>query len=134
MIRRKRNRLSPSVDITPMIDVTFMVVIFFMLTSTFVLQPGIEIKLPKAVTRDLKESKELVVVLTKDGDLFLNREKVTPVSLYHRLENDFRDQNLIIIMADRDVKHHNVVEVMDIAKQVGIKRIAIATDVKEAEN
>ncbi len=133
MIKRKARRLTAGIDITPMIDVTFMVVIFFMLTSSFVLQPGIEIKIPKAVTRDVKEAKELVVAITKEGDLYLNREKVTPVTLYNLLDSNFKDRDLVIIMADRDVKHHNVVEVMDIAKQVGIKKIAIATDVKEAE-
>lgn len=129
----KRKRLEANIDITPMIDVTFMVVIFFMLTSTFVLQPGIEIRLPTAVTRDLKEAKELIITVTKNGELYLNRERVTPVSLYHRLDRAFRNHDLIIIMADRDVKHHYVIEAMDIAKQAGIKKIAIATEVKEAE-
>ncbi|MBI5417606.1 biopolymer transporter ExbD [Candidatus Poribacteria bacterium] len=133
MIRRKSRRLNPGIDITPMIDITFQVVIFFMLTSSFVLQPGISIQIPKAVTRDVQEAKELVVALTKEGDMFLNREKLTPQGLYTVLNQKFRDHKSIIIMADRDVKHHNVVEVMDIAKQVGIKKIAIATEVKEAE-
>ena len=41
------------IDIAPLIDMVFQLLIFFMLTSSFVVQPGIKVNLPKAVTSEV---------------------------------------------------------------------------------
>ncbi|HBU08785.1 MAG TPA: biopolymer transporter ExbD, partial [Candidatus Omnitrophica bacterium] len=38
------------IDITPLIDMVFQLLIFFMLTSSFIVQSGIKVNLPKAVS------------------------------------------------------------------------------------
>ena len=50
----------------PLIDVMYNLLIFFMLSSNFVLQPGISVKLPKAITSEVTavEKVTLVVVVT----------------------------------------------------------------------
>ena len=50
------------------------------------------------------------------------------VDIYRRRANP-----MLVIKADRLVPHGRVVEVMDIAKQAGVGRLAIATEPKKQE-
>jgi biopolymer transport protein ExbD len=47
----------------------------------------------------------------------------------YRRQPDF----MLVIKADRQVPHGRVVEVLDIAKQAGVRRLAIATRPKKQE-
>ncbi|MEW5766739.1 MAG: biopolymer transporter ExbD [bacterium] len=121
-------------DITPLIDVVFLLLIFFLLSSSFIMQPGIKVKLPEATTDDIKTKKDIFVTIARDDTYFLNEESISLAALPDKLRvlaAKEADQ-LLIIKADREVKHGRVVEVMDIAKKAGIDRLAIATEPKKA--
>ncbi|MFH1379023.1 MAG: biopolymer transporter ExbD, partial [bacterium] len=51
--RRRIHRSILQIDVTPLADIVFLLLIFFMLSSTFISQPGINIKLPKAHAREI---------------------------------------------------------------------------------
>ncbi|MDP6086939.1 MAG: biopolymer transporter ExbD, partial [Nitrospinota bacterium] len=55
--------------------------------------------------------------------------------LWGRLVDMYRRQPdfMLVIKADRQVPHGRVVEVLDIAKQAGVRRLAIATRPKKQE-
>ncbi len=129
---KKARRLSPSISITPLIDVVLLLVIFFMLSSTFVVQPGIKVRLPEAVTAERGEPRDLVLVLTREGALYLNDRMVTESELTDALAREFKTRKsaYLIIRADKDARHGRVVALMDIAKQAGAKRLAFATEPK----
>ncbi len=131
-IKKRTKRVSPSISITPLIDVVLLLVIFFMLSSTFVVQPGIKVRLPEAVTAERGEPRDLVLILTREGVLYLNDHKVTVRQLAGELTREFRARKdaYLIIRADKDVRHGRVVAVMDLAKQAGARRLAIATEPK----
>ncbi|MFQ6111735.1 MAG: ExbD/TolR family protein [Nitrospinota bacterium] len=129
---KKARRVNPSISITPLIDVVLLLVIFFMLSSTFVVQPGIKVRLPKAVMAEQAEPRDLVLILTREGALYLNDRKVTEKQLAGELAREFKKRKdaYLIIRADKDARHGRVVALMDIAKQAGAKRLAIATEPK----
>ena len=129
MRSHERRRVKAEPSMTAMIDVVFLLLLFFVLSSTFVLQPGIKVKFPSTVTTERPARKDLVLIIARDKRIFLNNELVKFNSLWGRLveELKFQQEAALVLRADRDVAHGFVVRVMDVAKQAGAERIAIAT-------
>lgn len=115
-------------DVTPLIDVVFLLLIFFMLTSTFVLQPGIKVKLPRAITSEALREENLVIVITAGGKIYLDNEIISPDELSVRLEKAAQDERAVLIKADQKISLGRVVEVWDLCRDVGITQVSIATE------
>lgn len=133
---RKAKRADPRVDITPLIDVVLLLVIFFMLTTTFVGAPAIKVNLPTSSAKEIsKERKEVKVTITKDGKLYVDRaaggtgDPITLKELGKLLNKVARENRdtMVIVRADENTTHGNVVAVMDVAKNAGLNKLAIAT-------
>ena len=126
---RDLRRVQAQPGMTAMIDIIFLLLLFFVLSSTFIVQPGIKINLPQTVSTEQPTRKDLVVIIARDRRIFINNDQVTFESLWGRLieELKFQRQGTLVLRADRDVPHGFVVRIMDVAKQAGAKRIAIAT-------
>ncbi len=133
----KKGTLSqPRLEIAPLVDVVFLLLIFFMLTSTFVVAPGLKIKLPKATTKEIKrEKREVNIAITRNGAIYYEGRRVSLKTLKKELTKfSKRGLNpLIIIKADEKTYHGKVVQVMDVAKQAGLSKFAIATSPKEVK-
>jgi biopolymer transport protein ExbD len=130
----KRHR-SVTANILPLIDVVLLLLIFFMISSSFVAQPGIKINLPKSTLTERQEPEDATLLVTREETLYLNDKRVALSDLWGALVDLFqrRENSLLVIKADELVPHGRVVEVMDIAKQAGISRLAIATKPKKRE-
>ncbi|MGM0440973.1 MAG: ExbD/TolR family protein [Elusimicrobiota bacterium] len=117
-------------NMAPMADIVFLLLIFFMLTSAFVLEPGIDVELPRAVTAEEQAREKHVLTITEEGKLLLDEDSVSFDTLERILRNAYagKPDKLLIIRADRQVFHSKVVRALDIARQTGIKNLAIATD------
>jgi biopolymer transport protein ExbD len=119
-------------DLTPLIDVVFLLLIFFMVSTTFVQDPaGLEIDLPRSDNREVIESGEDVSLrLTADGSVYVDDEGVTLEDLRSKLAAAAAKDpdTMIILEADRTVDHGRVVEILDIARDLGLTRFAIATE------
>ncbi len=112
-------------EIAPLIDCVFLLLVFFMLTSSFVVVPGINVKLPKAVTSESIERRTLTVVISSEDIVYLQGK---PVSISD-LENYMRKikADSVFIKADKDASLGVVVKVWDVCKKLGIGKIGIAT-------
>ena len=134
--RRHLKITSGKLDMTPLIDIVFLLMMYFMLTSTFIMQPGIKINLPSALSTESMEKKQVIVSLTVDGSIFYEEKNITIEALKSILETESRrnPEIMLIIKGDYDVVHGKVVEVMDLAKVSGVSCLAIATQpVEEKE-
>jgi biopolymer transport protein ExbD len=123
-----------TLDLTPLIDVVLMLVIFFMLTTTFVLSPGVQVDLPQGSSLQKPRESDAIITITKDGAVYFQDAQVSLETLQAVLQRAKSQQPRlrVVIKADTLVQHGRVVEVMDIAKLVGIERLAIATAPKQA--
>jgi biopolymer transport protein ExbD len=117
-------------NMAPMADVVFLLLIFFMLTSSFVLEPGIDIDLPRAVTAEDQIRTKHILTITRDRTLLLDEDAVSFSTLRRVLEDTFAGEKnrLLIIRADRNVPHGLVVRALDISRQSGVTQLAIATE------
>jgi len=115
-------------DIAPLIDVVFQLLIFFLLTSNFIVQPGIKVNLPKAVTSEVIQERSLVILVTGENLVYLDDRLITIEELRGRLAQVAKNNAPILIKADRGASLGRVVEVWDLCRETGISQINIATN------
>jgi len=116
------------IDIAPLIDMVFQLLIFFMLTSSFVMQPGIKVNLPKAVTSDVVKQETIEIIVSSENVTYLNGKVVTLKEIKAIFKLAAKRQQSILIKADRRASLGRVVEIWDMARDLGISQISIATD------
>lgn len=115
-------------DIAPLIDVVFLLLIFFMLTSNFVLQPGIRVRLPKAVTSEVIDSGNLVVSVTSQDLIYINYKPVQSAALQDLLTEAARSGASVMIKSDVGASVGKIVEIWDLCRRSGIAKVNIATN------
>jgi len=124
----RRRRSIEVIDMIPMIDMVFLLLIFFALTSSFEIQRFLELKLPEATSaKELGRRETLTVHVTKENQVFLENERIELVEFQSRLKRAVQEGTdvTLVIKGDEKVQHGRVVEVMDAAHGVGVKKILI---------
>ena len=117
-------------DIAPLIDIVFLLLIFFMLTSSFIFQPGIKINLPKALTSEVIQRENLIIIITADDSIYINERRIDREELSSRLGIAAKEEKPILIKADRKASLGKVVEIWDLCRSEGVQKINIATTQK----
>ena len=115
-------------DIAPLIDIVFLLLIFFMLTSSYIFQPGIKINLPKAVSSEVIQKENLIIVVNASNVIYLNNSSISLKQLKSHLEKAAQLARPILIKADRKASLGKVVEIWDMSRQAGLTQINIATN------
>ena len=127
------------INVTPLVDIMLVLLIIFMLTNEEVSEkmkkPSIEVDLPKAASAQLKPSRPLSVVITKDGALFLNGAPATEPELKARVAEAVKFSPGIeaVVSADRRVSHGSVIHVIDAVRLLGIEHVAVNTKEQDIE-
>ena len=116
------------IDIAPLIDIIFQLLIFFMLTSSFVMQPGIKVNLPKAVTSEVVKFENIEIMVSSESVTYFDGKVVTTQELKNLLKQVAKRKQAVLIKSDRRASLGRVVEIWDIARDLGISQINIATN------
>lgn len=116
------------IDIAPLIDMIFQLLIFFMLTSNFIMQPGIKVNLPKAVTSEIIKDEALEILISAENILYLNGRVVTIQELESTVKRIVKKNTPLLIKADRRASLGRVVKIWDICRELGISQVNIATN------
>jgi biopolymer transport protein ExbD len=120
------------INIVPFVDITLVVLIIFMVTTPLIMKPSININLPKAASGSDSTPSQLNITMTKAGKTFLNGRVVVneEISIYASNISKTEPDIQAIISADRDVSHGQVVTMIDLIKEAGVKKFAITIDKK----
>ena len=129
--RRVRNRDESEVNLTPMLDVVFIMLIFFIVTASFVKEAGIDITRPPAATAERKERGNILVAITANDQIWIDRRQVDARSIRANIERLHAEnpQGSVVIQADTDSKNGLLVRVMDAARLAGVKSVSLAAEV-----
>ena len=131
---RKARRLEQEeseVNLTPMLDVVFIMLIFFIVTASFVKEAGIEVNRPDAATAEKKERGNILVAITDNGQIWIDKRQVDPRALRANIERLHAEnpQGSVVIQADKNSKNGLLVEVMDAARLAGVYNVSIAAEI-----
>lgn len=117
------------INVTPLVDVMLVLLVIFMVTAP-ILQQGVAVDLPRAELGPLDGNElPLVVSLTRDGDLYLNEQKLTRAQLVLQLGGvaDERADESVYVRADESLPYGEVVSVMAAIREAGIRNVGMVT-------
>jgi len=130
---RRPNDEEIRLGIAPLIDIVFLLLIFFMVTSHFDVASGVRIRLPQSSRRILDQVEDKVtLVLDESGKVYFKGREIDQETLRENLRDIVGRQGVVrlVLQADKDVRHGQVVKIMDLAKAAGVHSIIIAAQWK----
>ena len=121
------------INVIPLVDIVLVVLIIFMVAAPLVMQPKIDINLPKASTsKEEKDKKSMRVVLGKQGELFLNNKPISLEGLGEEAKKVIaaNPETSALLVADKDATLEMVTEIVDAVKGGGVKKVAFSIQKK----
>ena len=124
-------------NVTPMIDVMLVVLIIFMVVTPALLA-GFNATPPQA--QNIKDHPEVtetdqVLGIDKDGNYYFNKQPIHYEDVPGKLKSIYadhpdREDFILYIRADKDLKYDKVLDAMDIAAKNGVRVVAMVSDQK----
>jgi biopolymer transport protein ExbD len=119
-----------NMQLAPLVDIALVLVIIFMVTAPLLdAHDKLQVDLPKAATVEAKSEDNITITLDGSGQTALNKD-VMPVPKMElalkRIVTKHPDR-LVLIRADKKVLHQQILEILNVVKKSGAKKIAIAT-------
>lgn len=117
------------INVIPLVDIILVVLIIFMVAAPLVMQPKIDINLPKATSAKVERDKTpLRVVLGKQGELFVNDKAVSLEGLADESRKiiALNPETSALLIADKDATLERVTELVDAVKIGGVRKVAFS--------
>ena len=126
----RQQKLIAEINITPFTDVILVLLIIFMITTPLILQSNIKVNLPSSSSgQPQEETKQINVTVTSEGMVYLNNKMTSKKTLrdeiarLHQANPDLE----VILFSDRMVRFKDLVALLDIFNELGIRNLNIAT-------
>jgi len=123
------------INVTPFIDVMLVLLVIFMVTAPM-MQSGIGVNLPRAETDTAPADPGLRLTVDKNKYIYFENSAININLLESRLLNYYsgREKKVVYLQADRDLPFGFVIEIMDIAKKIGVENVALITEPIEVKD
>ena len=124
-----RSETGPTaMNITPLIDMVFILLIFFAVNASFVKEAGVEIDRPSARSAVTQEQANIMIAVTENGEVWVDRQRVDPRSVRGHVERLHAEnpEGAVVILADDKSETGLVIEVLDQARLAGVENVAVA--------
>ena len=128
------------INITPLTDIFLVLLIIFMVTTTAIAEAGREeggfkVNLPKGGKGETSAvARDVTVAVLADGRAVVGGQVRDDAALRKTFAEarERSTETVVLFQADEGVPHGRVVQVMELARQEGLTRLAIATRAGEA--
>lgn len=125
------------IEIIPLIDVIFCILTFFILAAVgLTRQQAITVDLPKVSTGAAQMREMLIVSINTVGQIYVEKELVLTRQQLRQQLLKYRAENptgLLVLYASKQALYEDVVQVLDVLREVGGDRVALATLPSAAE-
>lgn len=115
-------------NLTPLIDIVFLLLVFFLLTTHFIEEDGLGVRLPAAASTVEHRADDLVVTITRDGEIFFRGRRLGLGDLTAALAAGIGGGTAtVVVRGDRELDLQTAVAVMESAQRAGAAKIVVAT-------
>jgi biopolymer transport protein TolR len=131
-VSSKNEELQSIPNVVPLCDVLLVLLIIFMIVTPLV-QAGAEVRLaPAQYSSEMPDDPELILIVQKDGKMFLNDAPVTAENLQNTLEEALLtvSDRKLYLRADQDLEYGKFVDLMDLIREAGIEVMGMITERK----
>lgn len=124
--------LTADINVTSLVDVAFVLLIIFMITAP-IMQGGVDVDLPRAEARPLQPKEGLVVSIDREGRIFVDETPLT----YEDFRASFpalvtaQRPSGVYLRADRRVDYGQVVRVLAVMRQAGVRDVGLVAEAEE---
>jgi biopolymer transport protein ExbD len=125
-----KRRLMTDINVTPFVDIMLVLLIIFMIAAPSLNRAGMKLNLPKAGSAERIKPASMSIAIQRSGDVFIDRHSV-PRDEIRKLVQEALKKNPstdVVIAADQNVPHGEVIKVMDEIKSGGINNISLLVD------
>ena len=117
-----------AMNIRPRIDMVFILLIFFAVNASFIKEAGVEIERPSARSAVTQEQANIMIAVTENGEVWVDRQRVDPRSVRGHVERLHAEnpEGAVVILADNESQTGLVLAVLDQARLAGVENVAVA--------
>jgi len=126
----RKQKLIAEINITPFTDVILVLLIIFMITTPLILQSNIQVNLPSSTTgKPLEQVRQISVMVTNEGIIYLDNKPASRKTLKAEVArlHQANPELEVILFSDKMVRFKDLVGLLDIFNELGIKNLNIAT-------
>jgi len=123
---------SAKLSMAPLIDIVFLLLVFFLLTSALASSDTFDLDLPKSEAGRDPDAEAIVLQISKDGQIALGPRIIPVEEIGAALiaeaggEHEAR-QAALLVKADGAAYTQHVMEIVDAARAIGLRKLTIAT-------
>jgi biopolymer transport protein ExbD len=131
IIPSPRSQKRARIEIIPLIDIMFFLLATFVMVSlSMVKNQGIPVRLPGATTGQPRDRKDAATIsVSAQGEVYYDKEQISLEALRSRLkqQKDAAPDFKIFINGDEDARLGVAIQVLDVARNAGISKVAFET-------
>jgi len=126
------------IEIVPLIDVIFCILTFFILAAVGLSrQQAISVDLPKASTGTSQGRQILMISLDELGQVYVEKNPVISQDQFIQQLQAYKQQNpsgVFVLYASPNAMYNEVVQILDLLREVGGDRVALANSPGQRRN
>lgn len=115
------------INVIPLVDVMLVLLTIVLTTSTFMASGVIPVELPRASKNQTEILKTQTIEITREGQVYLNAQPLSLNGLQESMQTLGRDVP-ILIRADRILQLQIFVDVIDVVKNLGFRKVSLQTE------
>src|SRR4030043_2001888 len=118
------------INVIPLVDVMLVLLTIVLTTSTFIATGVMPVELPKASRNQEDILKNQTIEIDREGHIYLNSQPLLLDDL--RIVLRSLDKSIpILIRADKNINLQSFVDVLDIVKNLGFKKVGLQPEEKK---
>lgn len=125
------------INVTPLVDITLVLLIIFMVTTSVISNTeGLQVDKPDATSSGKIEGKPLLLECGADGSVMIDKELVVGDAAItdHITSALARERDVQgVVMCDETAQVGQMVHLIDLLRNAGVKKYAIATEAPAAK-
>jgi len=127
--RLRKPKAIAEINITPFTDVILVLLIIFMVTTPLIIQTSIKVNLPNAKSaKALDTSNQLDITVSSKSMIYVEGNPITKEALREKVSELYKNNPSlkVVLFSDKQAKFKDIVTVLDIMNDLGIKSLNIA--------